>query len=42
MLPKFTLPHFPASHSTPSKYGTSQGQGDQIQALVQVRNITYN
>lgn len=40
--PKFTLSHFPTSHPTPSKSGTSQGQGDQIQALVHGRNIIYN
>jgi len=42
MLPKFTFSGFLTSHLAPTTSGTSQGWGDQLQALVQGSKLFYN
>lgn len=39
---KFILSRFPTSCLAPSRSGTSQGWRDQLQALIQRKNIIYN
>lgn len=42
MLPNFTFSCVPTSHPALFNSGTSQGQGDQLQTLINGRNIIYN